>query len=95
MSSPVMMVTCASVPGRDQPRVTRQPRKIPGPRPLSALLSLLSAQKDDTSAADAVDLGSRGPLVFRDQLRRTRSPPPLTARRFHRQSSPSHRNFAR
>jgi hypothetical protein len=59
-----MMVTCASVPGRDQPRVvTRLPRKIPVMRPISALLSLLSAQKDDTSAADAVD-----PAINRAQV---------------------------
>ena len=69
MSSPVMMVTRASVPGRDQPRVTRQPRKIPIMRPLSALLSLLSAQKDDTSAADAVD-----PAINRAQV-----PPTIVA----------------
>ena len=70
MTRPVMMVTCASVPGRDQPRVTRQPRKSPIMRPLSALLSLLSAQKDDTSAADAVD-----PAINRAQV-----PPTIVAK---------------
>lgn len=34
---------------------TPRPRKIPGPRPLSALLSLLSATKDDAQKAEALD----------------------------------------
>ena len=44
-------VVRASAPGRDQPRVmSPRPRKVPGPKPLSALLSLLSASK-----AEALD----------------------------------------
>lgn len=56
---PRMTSTCvvrASAPGRDHPRVTTpRPRKVPGPKPLSALLSLLSASKDDAQKAEALD----------------------------------------
>ena len=49
-------VVRASAPGRDQPRVmSPRPRKVPGPKPLSALLSLLSASKDDAQKAEALD----------------------------------------
>ena len=56
---PRMTSTCvvrASASGRDHPRVTTpRPRKVPGPKPLSALLSLLSASKDDAQKAEALD----------------------------------------